>query len=354
MNKKAIWWVVAVIILILIVIIVSRSNKDSSVNGQFTVGAVLPMTGPAALWGETVKNGMELALTKTPDIKILYQDSKSAAADGISAFNLLQTQGVDLTVSELSIVSVPLSKIALEKKVPLLVTLVAAESSSVVNEFTSRYYTNPDNYASPAFTSPISPVQTAKKIAVLYRNDELGVSVMNRIKELSTQNGKTIVLLESFKPAEADFSTVMSKVKNSGADAFIFVVSTPGEALGIIKMATQLRLGMPIIESSGVFADLNTRAQVGSTTLYSTSYDFTLPDHATAFKTAYKAQFGKDPNFGAAFGYDIVNLIDRCISEKESVRECLTKVDKIDGIAGTASQVVPGDFVVDMHLEKVN
>jgi branched-chain amino acid transport system substrate-binding protein len=349
MNKKIIWTIIVVVIL-LIIFGSSRSNK----NNTFTVGAILPMTGPAAIWGETVKNGMKLAIEERPGINMLYEDSKSTAVDGISAYNILQNKNVNLTVSELSIVSVPLSKIALEKKQPLLVSLVAANNASIVNEYTTRYYTDPTNYATPAFTDSISPVLSSKKIALLYRNDELGNSVKDKIKELSDKNGKQIVSIESFVPAEKDYNTVILKAKNSGADVFIFVASTPGEAVSIVKTASQLNIGMPIVESSAVFADLDTRKQIGSIPFYSTSYDFSLSGKAEEFKSKYKAKFGKEPNFGSAFGYDIVNLIYQCKDKKEDIRGCLSGVTQIDGVAGTAKQVLPGDFVVGLHLEKVN
>ncbi len=352
MNKKLIWTVIGIIILVVIIVLV-KSPKPVT-NSTFTVGAVLPLTGPASLWGETFKNGMDLALQQKTGISIIYQDSKSTAADGISAYNFLREQPIDLTVSELSIVAVPLSKIALEKKQPLLVSLVAATHSSIVNDYTTRYYADPTSYASPAFTDPASPVVKGKKIALLYRNDELGNSVKDKIEELSKANSKQIVLEESFMPAEADFRTVLSKVKSSGADAFVFVASTPGEAVGIVKTASQLNIGMPIIESSAVFADMDTRKQVSGIAFYSSSYDFSLPDKAVDFKAAYLAKYGKQPNFGSAFGYDIVNLIDQCKNERQSLQACLTNVKSMDGAAGLATQVAPGDFVVPLHLEKVN
>lgn len=351
MKKKIIW---AITIIVIIVILLVLGKTYSGKNNEFTIGAILPMTGPAALWGETMKNGMQLALEENPGLNVLYEDSKSTAVDGISAYNILQNKYVDLTISELSIVAVPLSKKALEEKQPLLVSLVAAKNSSIVNEYTTRYYTDPTNYATPAFTDSISPVLSAKKIALLYRNDDLGNSVKDKIQELSVKDGKQIVSIESFLPAEKDYNTVITKAKNSGAEVFIFVASTPGEALSIVKTASQLNIGMPIVESSAVFADLDTRKQAGNIPFYSTSYDFSLPGKAEEFKSKYKAKFGKEPNFGSAFGYDIVNLVNRCKDKRDDIKGCLAGVAQIDGVSGTAKQVSVGDFVVQMHLEKVN
>lgn len=349
MNKKIIGGLV-----VLVVLLASIYTIRPATNNTFTVGAVLPMTGSASLWGETVKNGMDLALEDKTGIKVLYEDSRSTAADGVTAYNLLKSKGVDLYFSELSLVSVPLSKLALENKTPLLVSLVAAQHASIVNDYTTRYYTDPTNYAAPAFTSPISPVLNAKKLATLTRNDDLGNSVKTKILELATINNKQIVSSESFMPAEKDFNTVILKAKNSGADVFIFVASTPGEAVGIVKTAKQLGLNIPIVESSAVFADLDTRKQVADISFYSTSYDFSLPDKAVDFKNKYKAKYGKEPNFGAAFGYDTVNLIYQCKNKPTDVRQCIKTIEKVEGVAGMATQVLPSDFTVEMHLEKVN
>ncbi|MEK7095359.1 MAG: ABC transporter substrate-binding protein [Patescibacteria group bacterium] len=355
MQKGKYGVIIAIIVLIIIIVLVNQSSRKSESTGvSFTVGAVLPMTGPAALWGETVKNGMELALEEKSGIEAVYEDSKSTAADGISAYNLLQDKNVDLTFSELSLVSVPLAKIASERKLPLIVSLVATQGSNIVNDYTSRYYTDPTNYATPAFTDQLSPVISAKKIALLHRNDELGVSVKDKVVELSKANQKKIVLVESFLPNEKDYRTVLSRVKSSGAEVFIFVVANPIEAVAIVKTAAQLNIGIPMIESSAVFADLDTRKQVGDIPFYSTSFDFSLPTKAIDFKEKYKTKFGKEPNFGAAFGYDIVNLIDKCKDKKEDIKGCLSEVNSIEGVAGIANQVSPGDFVVQMHLEKVN
>jgi branched-chain amino acid transport system substrate-binding protein len=358
--KKSIIWVIIIIILVVIVIAVKRApSTEQAVQGTFKVGAVLPLTGPSALWGESVKNGMDLALDGKTGLEVLYEDSKGAPADGISGFNLLQEKGVNLSLSALSAVSVPLSKIALEKKVPFFVTLVAASSTVIVNEYTSRYYADPAHYAGPSFTSDISPVKNAKRIAVLYRNDELGNSVRDEIKTLSAQYGKEVTYIDSFKPSETDFSTLISKVKASNAEVLVFVPATPGEGIAIVKTASRLKLTIPLVEAGAVFADLGNRKEVEGISFYSTSYEFSLDsDSSKEFRDKFKAKFNKEPNFGAAFGYDVFNLIDKCkdkgVGEKKDIRECIRAIPENDGIAGKATQVHPGDFVATMHLEKVN
>jgi len=169
MNKKAIWIVVVIIILIIVSIVGSHKPTQQSENEVFTIGAVFPLSGGTlSYWGETVKTGVEMALAEKQGMQVIYEDSKGTAQDGVSAFNVLQQRNVDLTFSLLSVVSVPLSKVAHDRKAPLLVSLSAASSTTLVNEHVVRYYTDPKNYVVPAMTSPISPVNTAQKIACIF------------------------------------------------------------------------------------------------------------------------------------------------------------------------------------------
>jgi hypothetical protein len=131
------------------------------------------------------------------------------------------------------------------------------------------------------------------------------------------------------------------------------------------KERTNIDRAMLVIGVAGPLATIPqiivifTRKQVEGISFYSTSYDFSLEsEKSTAFREQYKQKFDKEPNFGAAFGYDILNLVDSCkaqgVGDKRDIRDCIHKVPVNQGIAGTAEQVRPGDFVATMHLEKVN
>ncbi len=346
--------VIATIILVVVVglVFVFAGKHEPRSNNTFTIGAVLPLSGPAALWGENVKNGMELALNDHPDMKIIYADSEGKPAEGVSAFRSVQEQHPDVAVSILSTVSVPLSKIAEEEKLPLLVTLTATDN--IANDYTVRYYSNAETFAGQAFLDEDSPLQNAETIAVLYRNDELGKAVLEKIELLAAEKGKVVVHTEAFNPGETEFRTPITKVKESGADALFFVPVTPVEAVGIVKMTKELDLGIPIIEASTVFADLNNRKEVAGIPFYSNIYAFLLPENAVAFKDAYRAIYGIEPNYAAAFGYDVVTALSACTEQAGvQILECIKSNQSILGITGEAAQVAPGDFNVPLRLDAV-
>jgi branched-chain amino acid transport system substrate-binding protein len=345
--------VITIIILLVIVVIGINALKPSAPeSNQFTIGAILPLSGPAAIWGENVKKGMDLALKDHPEIKVIYQDSEGKPANGVSAFNVLKEKKVNMMLSILSAVTVPVAQAAKEQKIPLFGTLTA--SDSVVNEYTTRYYSNAQDFAEPAFIIDDSPLKTAKNIAVLYRNDELGTNVLKKIEALSKQYGKDIVLTETFKPGETDFNTALLKVKNVKADVLLFVPVTPGEAVGIVKTARQLGITIPLIEESNVFADPNNRKELAGITFYTNSYNFSNEGTSEEFKTKYRNMHGSEANFAGAFGYDTLQMIARCIDQKDQITSCLRSIETFDGVTGKAKQIAPGDFNMPMKFEKVN
>ena len=71
----------------------SCTKKDNTI----TIGAILPLTGDAAFYGESVKNGIELAAKqinanggiKGANLVLVFEDSRALPAEGVSAFKKL-------------------------------------------------------------------------------------------------------------------------------------------------------------------------------------------------------------------------------------------------------------------------
>ncbi|MFA5029531.1 MAG: ABC transporter substrate-binding protein [Patescibacteria group bacterium] len=325
-------------------------NKAATSDDKTQIGAILALSGPSAIWGESVKNGMDLALEDHPNLAVTYEDSKGAAADGLTAYQKLKLQKPDVFVTALSIVSVPLASLAKEDKIPMVITQSAA--NNITNDYAFRYYTDASHFATPSFESDISPLKNVKKIAVIYRKDEYAQSVADKIKQLCDESGKKIVFMESYVPNTTDFSTIVSKAKDAGPEALLFVPTPPSESLGILKKIEELKFNIPIVEVSNVQSDPETQAKAPKMTFYTNQFAFSIPGNSEQFKTRYKAKYGKEPNFVAAFGFDIVNLLATC--PKDSIESCLTNKKEVSGVTGVAKDITNNDIVIPMYLEKVN
>jgi len=357
MNTKIIGviGIIAVLVLALVFLVISPNQNanflaSQNTNENVTIGAVLALSGPSAIWGESVKKGMDLALLNHPNLTVIYEDSKGTAADGVSAYQKLKLEEPDIFVSALSIVSVPLASLAKEDKKVMIITQSAA--NNITNEYAFRYYTDANHFATPSFESDDSPLKNVKKIAVVYRNDEYAKSVASKIQELSAMQGKEIVFIESYTPNETDFSTILLKTKEANPEALLFVPTPPSESLAILKKVSEMDWNITTVEVSNVQSDPATQAKAPKMTFYTNQFAFSISGNSEEFKEKYKAKFGKEPNFVAAFGYDIVNLIASC--PKEKMKECLESLDSVTGVTGTATNIVNNDIVLPMYLEKVN
>ena len=352
--KKTFLWIALFILIIGIVLsaffLTQNNNLPIERKDTIKVGAVLALSGPSAIWGESVRNGMELALQDHSEIEVIYEDSKGTSADGVTAYQKLKLEEPDMFISSLSTISVPLASLAKEDRKVLLITQSAA--NNITNEYTFRYYTDANHFALPAFESDISPLKNATKLAVLYRSDEYAISVANKIQELSKEQGKEIVFMESYAQNETEFSTVLLKAKETNPDAFLFIPTPPSESLNILNAVKELNFNIPIVEVSNVQSDPETQSKAPNITFYTNQFAFSTPGVSEDFKTKYKAKYNKEPNFVAAFGYDMINLIATC--QKGNIKECLENKKEVSGVTGTATNITNNDIVIPMDIVRVN
>jgi ABC-type branched-subunit amino acid transport system substrate-binding protein len=91
--------VIVIIILLGILYGVNRKPIAPTTKEPIKIGAILPLTGEAAVWGENVKTGIELAkegINKKGGIngrkiEVIYEDGQCDSKTGVSAVQKLIT-----------------------------------------------------------------------------------------------------------------------------------------------------------------------------------------------------------------------------------------------------------------------
>ena len=309
--KKIIWikWVVLIIILVAVITLLTLSNttKDREV---ITVGAILPLTGPTAIWGESLKEGMEIALeeinSEKEKIKLVYEDSQGISSGAVSAWQKLQnTDNPDVIISALSASSIPLIPLAEKDKTSLLMTVVSAENFPL-NDYTTRFFPTASQIS--AKLAGVLQEKEYNNIGIVYRNDEYGVSFLKNISENAGLNGKTKEY--AFKQFESDFRTTIQKIKSDKIDAVVFVAVSPSELTAFVKQSYSNNLTVDFYEAANQLTVSDYRKSLsgqeieGKCTL---AYDFLLND--SEVKTKYIQKYNKEPNWAVPFGYDSLKLI---------------------------------------------
>ena len=170
MNKKLFSVVLAVLMM---AVCVSGVMADG-----IKIGGTGPLTGGAAIYGNAVKNGAEIAVEEINamggmQFELRYEDDAHDAEKAVNAFNALLDWGMQVSMS--SVTSKPAeatSEINMEERVFGMTP--SASSTAVID--------GKDNVLQMCFTDPnqgsasaayIANNGLAKKVAVIWKNDDV-------------------------------------------------------------------------------------------------------------------------------------------------------------------------------------
>ena len=198
---------------------------------DITIGLVAPLTGPVAAYGDQVKNGAEAAvdtINKNGGIsgeKVVLKlaDDAGDPKQGVSVANNLVGDGVLFVVGPVtSGVAMPVSDVFAENGV-LMVTPTATTP-----ELTTRGLTNvlrtcgrDDQQAVVAADFALEHLK-GKKIAIVHDKGTYGMGLAEAFKAGINKGGVTEVLYEGITPGEKDYSALVGRLKNEGAEVVYF------------------------------------------------------------------------------------------------------------------------------------
>lgn len=344
--KKNTLTVILAIVVILIIVSITENETNSD---KLVIGAILPMTGPNAVYGEQLKFGMDYAL-KTLDphntIELKIEDSESKPQTGIAAFNKLINENTDVFVSAFSRVSIPLKDLAKQNNKPLVMTIVSAMSAvDKDHPDVFRIFHNAENMAGVL-------VQTLekkgfKKVGIVHLNDEFGASLNETMVRMLKEKGITVVS-EAFAPDQTDYRTQIQKMKAAQTDVIVFVTIPPATLLTFVKQSKELGVAVPLMDAAGVLPGVGAVKLLGNAAENIYTFIGTFDAGLTGAELiAELDKQGLDKTYAAAYGYDVVKLIivaqKISVEKKISVNEALQSITDFEGMEGQYV-VTPSEF----------
>jgi branched-chain amino acid transport system substrate-binding protein len=356
MNRK--WRVVfscmsSCIIALCTMLLVCGCSKKSPETERMRIGVILPLTGDGASLGTDCRNGVELAVEESRGamrIDVVYEDSQGKPDLAVSAFNKLKAEGVRVIIGDLfSSPTLAIAPLADRSRILVLSPGASNPALSGMSKWVFRNYPS-DNFEGQLIAKYIKE-KGFERAAVLYPTNDYG----NGLKEVFAQSlknlGGQVVLLEAYDESASDFRAILTKLSDKRADA----IYLPGYYKAIAMIAVQARelgLSTPLFSNVGVedpqIIKLGGSAVEGLC-FTAPGVDFKSQDQITQnFVTRYKANFGKEPGFPAAHGYDsatiLLELISNYGSNPDALREGLLSKDFI-GVMGKTKFTPQGDVV---------
>lgn len=294
------------------------TNGDSgeSTAAAFKIGGTGPLTGDAAIYGNAVKNGAQLAVDEINaeggvQFELKMEDDENDPEKAVSAYNALKDWGVQLSLG--SVTSKPGEATATENFADRIFALTPSASAPAVTE-------GKDNVFQMCFSDPnqgtasaeyIADNQMGTKIAIIYKNDDVYSSgIYEKFKAEAETKGLNIVSTTTFTSSSAtDFSVQLGEAKAAGADLLFLPIYYQPASL-ILQQAKSMGYAPKFFGVDGMDGILTLEGfdtSLAEGVMLLTPFNADAEDEKTqSFVTKYKEQFGDVPNQFAADAYDCV------------------------------------------------
>ena len=227
------------------------------------IGALLSMSGPAAVFGIPERDAIMVALEEVnrqggvngrPVQVIFYDDRTDAAEAG---------RGVNQLVSRDQVVAIigagtggnvlAAGPIAQRLKVPLLAPVGTIAATDKKNAFFPWVFRVAATDAVNIRVILADAVKDgAKRIGVFYQEDAYGKTGVEVAEQLSATLGHTVVATAPAPYTATDLTAQAIKLREANAQAVFMQVSVASLGAGFVKAARQVGLNIPIYGSSGL------------------------------------------------------------------------------------------------------
>src|SRR5215813_1253970 len=228
---------------------------------KFGVGG--PITGPSAATGAQMKNGVDQAAADInatggilgQKISVSYGDAVSDPKQGVSVANKFAADGVKFVIGHYnSGVTIPSSEVYQENGI---LQITPASTNPTVTErkmWNIFRVCGSDDQQEQVAGDYIVKHFKGKKIAVVHDKTTYGKGLADEMKKTINKGGMKEVLDDGINTGEKDFSALVSKIKQSGAD-LIYWGGLYTEGGLIVRQMRDQGVKAPLMGGDGITSD---------------------------------------------------------------------------------------------------
>ena len=337
-----------------------NNNSNQTKTEAIKVGAVIPLTGEVATYGESLKKGFDLAVAEdSGKYQIIYEDSRADKNTGISALTkLIGSDKVKFVLGDAtSGVMLAIAPIAEKNKVILFDAIATSDAIIISGDYVFR--NAPSNYKQAIKAAAfITKDLKVKDIAIIYNQTDYGVNLSDKFKsELKQQN--IVALYEAgYQDGTTDFKTILSKLKSTNAKA-VFVPGNYEETANMLKQAKQMGITIPFIGTDGAYSPkLIEIARSATDNFYLTMMGVDVNNEMyKSFISIYRAKYNTEPNVFTVYGYEAAKILFQSISKSgndaDKVKQYLY-TSNFNSFTGVLKFDSDGEVIRDYVILKVS
>lgn len=327
------------------------------------LGVIAPVTGDVASIGQAAQAAIKLSVDEVnraggvngKPIEAIFEDGKCAASAAANAAQkFINVDKVNVILGgACSGETASFVKAAMTQKVPVFSYCSSAPTLTGSGPYFFRNYPS-DSYAAIFAADYLYNTLGVKNVAVIYHVSDYGNALSARFDTEYKKLGGKISLMEGVSQGVKDYRTVISKIKNSGADYVYALMYSEGGAV-FVNQSKQLGLNKKMLfsetaEDPKFVADVSGKADIQ----YYVAKSPSNAEFAAKMKTVAKVDTVPACSPQA---YDAVKVIASVYSKTGNNPDAFaTEMKKVsyDGVAGKTAFDENGDqAVAEFTVKKI-
>jgi branched-chain amino acid transport system substrate-binding protein len=327
-----------------------RESREFEGDPEIRLGLLAPLDGPAKAYGIEMQRGALLAVKQRNEkggcrgksVKLFSRDDKGTMSDAANGAVALVHD--DRVLAILGTVhsgnTHVLARVALKMEVPCI--------TSVSTDPTITQHSIPwvfrclvdDTPQGRAIGKYLFETKKYTKVCTMWFNNKYGRMGIQEVRNIARRLGHPVLYDLSFNSGDKDFTTQLSKVKESGAEALV-LWGLYKEIAAIVKQARDMGVQAELIGGDGfvssTFLEYAGPAAEGVVATFPYDVDAPMAENR-AFVEAFTKEYGHAPDSFGAHGYDAMSVLLAAVEKggqnRARVRDALAETTEFPGVTG--------------------
>jgi ABC-type branched-subunit amino acid transport system substrate-binding protein len=192
-----------------------KQIKESALFNRYTIGCLLPLSGPYQTVGFRALKGIELALERFsvqssgPQMNVIVKDSHGDPEQTRVAMQELIEEKVAAIIGPI-VTAETAAADAQANGIPII-TLTQKDNITSIGDYVFRNFITPEMQVK-ALTDFTTNTLGLNRFAILYPDETYGITFMNLFWDWLLENGAKIVGVEAYDPQHTDFADPIKKL----------------------------------------------------------------------------------------------------------------------------------------------
>jgi len=364
-TKPTLYLMAAVAIVVTAYFLLRPDKSGASESNETVVGAVLPLSGPAATIGGLIKRGLELGVADAnaahpqSPIRLIIEDSKSNPKDGLTAYRkLVDSDKAPVVIVAFSNVANAVAPAAEQDKVLMIGSTVTMPGLTAGKQYTVRFFTSAHQLAG---TMAAYAGTKFKRAAVIYANDEYGKNSYKIFSDVFVKAGGQVTGSDEFVPSNTDFKNSVARLLEAKPEC-LYVPGYGPAQIAIFQDARALNpqlilMGDIPMTNPPIYRALGDLANGVIVPGMPLDAGIVENEKAKKFNSEYLAKYAEPPSGTVTINYDSIMVLADGIAKGHStasaLREYLRGTTIYDGVSGPIKIGSDGEITITPRAMRI-